>query len=191
MGNPQKIMKSLRERYGLSIRKLGSLINISFSALSRIERGEGLPNMKTINALTHFFNVTSNYLLGEDKEGFILFYEEDDKTFCDIISEEELDKYIENKEIEESIGPKSIIRHITSQKLINKIKQGLYYGKDGVVHNIYAENKKDEITPQFDSQFLDNESFNIFKAYMSLSTSQKKLVDELILSLAGGNKNNG
>lgn len=192
MGNPQEKLKSLRERYGLSIRKLGSLINMSFSALSRIERGEGSPNMKTINALTHFFNVTSDYLLGEDKEGFLLFYEEGDKTYCDMISEEELDKYIEDKEIEESVGPKNIIRTITSQKLIGKIKQSFYYGKDGVVHNIYLDNKKNTNKIDKDSiKFFDDESFKIWRAYMSLPQPQKKLVDDLILNLAGGNTRNG
>lgn len=149
---------------------------MSFSALSRIERGEGSPNMKTINALTHFFNVTSDYLLGEDKEGFLLFYEEGDKTYCDMISEEELDKYIEDKEIEESVGPKNIIRTIISQKLIGKIKQSFYYGKDGVVHNIYLDNKKNTNKIDKDSiKFFDDESFKIWRAYMSLPQPQKKL----------------
>lgn len=189
---PKDIIRSLRERYNLSLRGLSSHINIGSSGLSKMERGEISLTMKTINTLTHFFNVTSDYLLGESKEGFLLFYEEGDKTYCDMISEEELDKYIKGKEIEESVGPKSIIRTITSQKLIGKIKQAFYYGKDGVVHNIYLENKKNTNKIDKDSiKFFDDESFKIWRAYMSLPQPQKKLVDDLILNLAGGNTRNG
>lgn len=196
MKTPNIIIKELRERYGLSIRKLGSLIDISFSSLSRIERGGGSPNMGTVNALTHFFNVTSDYLLGSDDKGFLLFYEEGEKTYCDIITEEELDKYIENKEVEEHVGLSNIVRNITSQQLINKIKQGIYYDKDDIVHNPYVDLSmniykkiKNDLPNNLTNKYINKEKVEIIKAYMSLSDVQRKLVDDLVLSLAGGNKN--
>lgn len=81
-------IRKLREDKGLSLRELGDRINISFTHLSRIERGEKIPNLELLNTLANVFDVDMSYFFGEkqqvpeefkDKVEWITFGEEMEK----------------------------------------------------------------------------------------------------------------
>lgn len=57
--------KELRENKGLSLEKLGSLLNINASTLSRIENGQREAKQSTLEEYADFFNVSIDYLLGK------------------------------------------------------------------------------------------------------------------------------
>lgn len=180
------ILKSLRERYNLSIRKLSTYINIGFSGLSKIERGEISLTMKTINSLTRFYSVTSDYILGKDPKGFIIQYEYKNEDYYEFVSETTLDEYIGKKYVEEFLGMTCIKRTVISNDLITAFQKGtpLTDKKDTKYIHFY----------KFDESAIQTKplmNFEIMKAYASLSDTQRKLVDDLILSLAGGNTRNG
>lgn len=180
------ILKSLRERYSLSIRKLSTYINIGFSGLSKIERGEISLTMKTINSLTRFYSVTSDYILGKDPNGFIIQYEYENEDYYEFVSEATLDEYIGKKYIEEFIGTTCIKRTVISNDLITEFQNGTPPTDKKNTKSIYFFKFGE---PAIQTKPLMN--FEIMKAYTSLSDTQRKLVDDLILSLAGGNTRNG
>lgn len=53
----------MRERRGLSRRRLSELCGLSKNAIARYERGEAEPNMSSLMALADFFDVSVDYLL--------------------------------------------------------------------------------------------------------------------------------
>jgi transcriptional regulator with XRE-family HTH domain len=57
-------LRELRKSYGLTLRELDEKVNINYSQLARIERGEGSLTQQHIQILSSFFNVSSDYLLG-------------------------------------------------------------------------------------------------------------------------------
>lgn len=59
-----KRIRKLREARGYNIYKLGELIDMTPSALSKIERGERNPSLKILTALSETFDVTPDYILG-------------------------------------------------------------------------------------------------------------------------------
>ncbi|WP_170289299.1 helix-turn-helix domain-containing protein [Metabacillus lacus] len=72
-------LKELRQGSGLSLRELGERINMNYSHLSRLENGQKIPSLETIELLAKFFEVKASYLLGEvdtyefneDEEDFV------------------------------------------------------------------------------------------------------------------------
>lgn len=57
-------LKELRKEHKLSLRELDKQVNINYSQLARIERGESLLSQQHIQILTNFFGVSADYLLG-------------------------------------------------------------------------------------------------------------------------------
>lgn len=57
-------LRELRENKGLSARKLASLMGLSQSAIGQFERGTTLPALDTLVAMSNYFGVTTDYLLG-------------------------------------------------------------------------------------------------------------------------------
>jgi transcriptional regulator with XRE-family HTH domain len=60
-------LRELRKSRNLSLRELDAKVNINYSQLARIERGESYLNQQHIDVLSQFFGVTSDYLLGKSE----------------------------------------------------------------------------------------------------------------------------
>lgn len=58
-------LKSLMTNYGETTYSLGEILNLSPPTISRYTRGEMLPKMTTLKALSAYFNVNEKYLTGE------------------------------------------------------------------------------------------------------------------------------
>ena len=61
-----KRLKKLREDSGLSTRALGELIGTSNATISRYETGKRDPDLVLVHNIAKYFNVTIEYLCGED-----------------------------------------------------------------------------------------------------------------------------
>lgn len=63
-------IKELRKKNNLSLREVDEKVNINYSQLARIERGESFLTQQHIETLSSFFGVSSDYLLGlsDDKK---------------------------------------------------------------------------------------------------------------------------
>ena len=59
-----KNLKFLRENKHLSQKDLATFLNISANSYQRYEYGTREPNLTTINQLANFFNVPTDFLLG-------------------------------------------------------------------------------------------------------------------------------
>jgi len=57
-------LRELRKEKQLSLRELGEILNISYSNIAMIERGERNFTADTVAIFANFFNVSSDYLLG-------------------------------------------------------------------------------------------------------------------------------
>lgn len=65
-------LKELRNEKNLTLNKLSEKINISPQVLSRYERGDREPDIRTLITLSDFFGVSVDYLIGrEDDFGII------------------------------------------------------------------------------------------------------------------------
>ncbi len=58
-------LKDLRKEKGLTLEQLEIATGLSRSAISCWEKGTRIPNAKAIITLARFFEVTTDYLLGE------------------------------------------------------------------------------------------------------------------------------
>lgn len=65
MSHLGKRLHALREKNGLKQNELASILHISCSSISAYERGERAPNLDIILALSEYFDVTTDYLLGK------------------------------------------------------------------------------------------------------------------------------
>lgn len=59
-------LKHLREQRGLSTRALGEIVGTSNATISRYETGKRDPDLSIAHKLATYFNVTIEYLCGED-----------------------------------------------------------------------------------------------------------------------------
>lgn len=59
-------LKNLREEHGLSTRALGELVGTSNATISRYETGKRDPDLMVVHNIAEYFNVTIEYLCGED-----------------------------------------------------------------------------------------------------------------------------
>ena len=57
-------LKELREEQGLSYRQLAKNTGFSNTAVRKWEKGIQIPNIETLVALSQYFNVSTDYLLG-------------------------------------------------------------------------------------------------------------------------------
>ncbi len=65
MGKIGENIRILRTQYHLTLKELASKAKVSFSQLSRVERGEGNPSLSFIEAIAHALNVPVIKLYGE------------------------------------------------------------------------------------------------------------------------------
>lgn len=61
-------LRDLRQARNLSLRDMADQLNISFSQLARIERGDSLASSEQIIEFAKFFGVSTDFLLGVPKE---------------------------------------------------------------------------------------------------------------------------
>lgn len=61
-------IKKLREQNNLSQEGLGKILGLTGPAIARWEKGTAEPNSKILIKLADLFNVSTDYLLGNDKE---------------------------------------------------------------------------------------------------------------------------
>jgi len=59
-------LKNLRDQHGLSTRALGEIVGTSNATISRYETGKRDPDMVIAQKLASYFNVSVEYLCGED-----------------------------------------------------------------------------------------------------------------------------
>lgn len=57
-------IKELRTQMHKSLRDVASELNISYSSLSKYERGVQQPSYETLMKMADYFNVTTDYLIG-------------------------------------------------------------------------------------------------------------------------------
>jgi len=65
-GFPERL-RQLRERRRMSRKALGECCGLSKCAISRYERGERVPDIRTAEALADFFGITLDELCGREK----------------------------------------------------------------------------------------------------------------------------
>lgn len=63
-----KRLKRLREQHGLSTRALGEIVGTSNATISRYETGERDPDLMIAHKIASYFDVTLEYLCGEEQD---------------------------------------------------------------------------------------------------------------------------
>lgn len=61
-------LKRLREERNLSTRALGELVGTSYATISRYETGKRDPDLQIVRNIAKYFNVTIEYLCGEEND---------------------------------------------------------------------------------------------------------------------------
>lgn len=121
-------LKSLRYEKGLTQEEIGLLLNQTKSNISKYENGRLQPNMKTVNFLSTFFDVSTDYLLGNTeerrpadkiKEVFSEYVTQRNNKFLDLLikkvpelSEEEQEALLEHLEFALKLIEKQRLRRI-------------------------------------------------------------------------------
>lgn len=63
-----QILKELRDIHNVTGEELGKVLSVSRNAISNWENNRRTPDTNTIKALANYFNVTTDYLLGNNQE---------------------------------------------------------------------------------------------------------------------------
>ena len=58
-------LKELRQEKGLTQEKLGKILMVNKSSISRYEKNEQIPEINTLHRISEIFNVSLDYLLGK------------------------------------------------------------------------------------------------------------------------------
>lgn len=66
--NTGQRLRKLRQERKLTLRELGAILNMSYSNIAMIERGESSMTSDNVKIFADFFNVTTDYLLCKDVE---------------------------------------------------------------------------------------------------------------------------
>lgn len=66
--NFNEILKNLRKTNGLTQKELGEHVGLSKAVVSKYENGMGYPTFDTLIRIAKYFGVTTDYLLGVEKE---------------------------------------------------------------------------------------------------------------------------
>lgn len=65
------ILKQLRQSKNLNQKQFAEEIYISPSAVSQYETGHTMPSLETLDRIAHYFNVSTDYLLGTSRHAEI------------------------------------------------------------------------------------------------------------------------
>lgn len=63
-----EILKKLRKSKGLTQAELGKILGVSPSTIGMYEQGRRTPDKDALIAISNYFNVSTDYLLGNEKE---------------------------------------------------------------------------------------------------------------------------
>lgn len=105
-------LKKLRKMYHLTVRQVGERSGVNYTRVSYFEHHELSANFKTINGLAKFFNVTTDYLMGESDLGYNIIYEYEDQTDTATVTEAVFEKAKAEYCLWDEEGEHSIIHHI-------------------------------------------------------------------------------
>lgn len=108
-----KRLKDLRKAKGLNQQDLGNLVNVTKVSICCYEKGTRTPNLETFQDLLNVFNVSADYLLGNDikadvvKEGEETYTVNIPKEAADLFNELKLNKDLYRKVMEDD--PKRLV----------------------------------------------------------------------------------
>ncbi len=63
-----KKLYTLRNRHGLSLRKLGDMLDVSHTFVARLEKGEKIPNVAMVLRISRIFDVSADILIKDELE---------------------------------------------------------------------------------------------------------------------------
>ena len=106
----------LRKQVNISLRGLGNIVNISYTTLGDLEKGERQFRQVHIDALCDFFKVSSDFLLGKSDTGILVEL----KQGFTSISKDDYINYLTNGELKEYIEFNSVWR-IPNDELETKL----------------------------------------------------------------------
>ena len=106
----------LRKQVNISLRGLGNIVNISYTTLGDLEKGERQFRQVHIDALCDFFKVSSDFLLGKSDTGILVEL----KQGFTSISKDDYVNYLTNGELKEYIEFNSVWR-IPNDELETKL----------------------------------------------------------------------
>ena len=86
--------KELRLERNLSLRELSEYIGINYSTIACYETNKREPNIETLKKLTSFFEVSLDYICGEDKYIYVLYENANKKISITKQSYDSLKQYI-------------------------------------------------------------------------------------------------
>lgn len=104
-------LKELRKEKNITQTDIANALNITQKSYSFYERGEREPNLKMLIDLSNFFNVTVDYILGQEKEKLYSINDEEYKIIKKYKKlndnnkgkiEERIDTLLENQQDEEA-----------------------------------------------------------------------------------------
>lgn len=159
-------LKELRAKYGLTTRKLGSYIGISNTAITYIEKGRSSPNAKIVSELARYFNVTTDYFLGEADYGIWVKYRYKNKTQDCQVSEDRVALAKEEGCLVEIIADDYIHREIVG-------KEAEMYFND--VHN-FKTLKFETLAMAFNQ--LSDESQELIINFINMIIEKEKAKDK-------------
>lgn len=151
-------VKELRTRYHLSLRDLSSKVNINFSNLSRIERGEIKAFTSTMEKFSDFFNVDMEYIIGKSPIGINVSYDIRNIGKGTIqLNTDELDYFIECG-LEEEVTEHGIVRFVDdSSKAVQILTEKI---------------NREQIMQRYDDEY--------FEKYRRLSPESKATLSQMI-----------
>lgn len=87
-------IKNLRRQKDVTQEELSAYLNVSFQTISKWERGENLPDINMLAALANYFDVSTDELLGMDKQRSDFFSDKFHRTVNILITEEKYDEAV-------------------------------------------------------------------------------------------------
>ena len=101
-------IKNLRNRKNVTQEELAAYLNISFQSVSKWERGENMPDIQTLAALSNYFDVTTDELLGMEKIRGEFFTNDFYNKEHELMKEKKYDELIELLQSARKVYPHNI-----------------------------------------------------------------------------------
>jgi transcriptional regulator with XRE-family HTH domain len=61
-------LRVLRNKQGFSLRQLGDMLEVGYSYIAKMERGEKVPNVAMVLKISQIFDVTTDVLIKDELE---------------------------------------------------------------------------------------------------------------------------
>ena len=61
-------LREIRKSHGITMKEAADALNMPYTTYANYEKGDREPNISVILRLADFFNVSTDYLLGHEKE---------------------------------------------------------------------------------------------------------------------------